>query len=155
MPAFAHLLLMAIAGTAAAQFNTSFEFAFKPTSPSFDMTKAGRKVWIVDDKTGYVSLSPEYGSSGGFNSSFIGTGLRLYGEADAKLREDREEPHRAMTVLIANGPTIPVNTSSGARLLAESVSAEARFFKMKVGHPPGVALTFHNVTVDVPVRTQA
>lgn len=147
-------LLLFLATSAAAKFNTSFEFVFQPASPSFDLFTEQRGMWILDDSTGRVSFSPSSRSSGAFNLSFLCTSLRLYGEAETRATDAAGSP-RVFTAFNSKGLTLDVNSTSGARLLAEWTAPELALMNVMMSHVPSVDITIHNVTIDVPFHAQA
>lgn len=146
------LSLLVAAGVARSQFNTTFQFVLKPLSPSLDIASPG-DVWAYDDKTGYAYLGSEGYSSGNWFASFIAKTFRLYGVADNNLHS---EGYLVMRPSIANGgPTLTINSSTETRLLAEWTAPEPMIMNLNVFHGPAMAITIHNITIDVPVRTQA
>lgn len=144
------IVWLCLAGAVQAEFNTSIEVALDLLSPAMDMDW---NYWTYDDPTGYAANIRTAKSSGAMGASFIAQRYRVFGQAATRPE------------VYASGNGEQVGSSSGTGvghkllpttgILTEYEAAEAMMMSVRLSHLPHGLLTLHNITVDIPVHTQA
>lgn len=152
---------LSLATIVTALFNTTFEVTLDNFSPSF-ATDYGDGLygpwWVYDRNTGFFQNNPVGRSSGGLDVCFVAQAFRVFGEAE--VRPERSSPETSKGFV---GAAALVGSDKYGRhrfgpaegLLASWNASKAMSMILHISHSPSALITIHNITIDVPVRTQA
>lgn len=143
-------LLLAI--TAEAQFNTTIEFPLTALSPMVDMLEA---FWAYDDQTGYAQTLQTRRGSGAFTALFLAQGYRLHGEAADRPEVRVTGSRDLLGVVTGTGISNRTELHVSKGVLSEVKLSEATMMELRVSYLDNGLITVHNITLDIPVRTQA
>lgn len=160
------------ASTATAQFNTTVKFTLTSMDPMVDLDAAS-ETWAgvpftLDDATGYRTSTGR--SSGNAGCWFVGSAFDVQGSVNWKGDAPPEGPagvglnNPASAFLYypdtdyhrRRNETRQFNISAGTGPDLLSVSQlDLRAYELRLSFSPYTVLEFHNITVDVPILTQA
>lgn len=140
--------LLWAAASVDAQFNTSFEFVLDSLSP---MLHFNYSEWTFDpESNSSLSVASNGNQSSTFSASFVGQEFRIGGTVNARTQDSSA----LGSVHIGESVTPFQNTDH--EVLAEWTARAPEVVDLQVTCPAGSAdCTVHNVTINVPVRTQA
>lgn len=142
-----------------AQFNATFRYAFPAIAPHFDLYENGPFEWIYDDDTGYSVSQPRQDRRAvPFPLSVVGENFSLYGEPTKVMNVTDGLSVTLLSPVTGDverfqNSTGPVNVT--AEVAGNWTRMEPRVLNMWAVKQPSTRLTLHNITVDIPVRTQA
>lgn len=152
--------LLATASSAVAQFNGSFEYTVSPLSPFLRMTTsgetaAGESDWVYDEKTGYATNKPL--SRTPFYASFVAKGFRLNGQVESPDNDSFNPTMKDLfaTLMLSSGPHFSLGPDNSSVTLVNWTALESALFGLTLNLYTGTSFTLHNITIDLPVRTQA
>lgn len=155
---------IALAVTASAQFNDTVKFTLTSWDPMVDVDGASNawtgQPFTLDSATGYRTSTGRSSGNAGF--WFVGTGFDLQGRALWKLGGAPAGAIPLTGVLSYPGQreedsTLPrFNlTAKESPDLASLSTLELAAYELMVSWFPVSAFEFHNITIDVPIKSQA
>lgn len=147
-----HLAWLLLAVVIDAQFNTTFEFVLDPLSPAISLNWMQ---WAYDDETGYLQNVRTRRSSGGFVSYFVAQRGRMYGEVADRPEVPVTGSRATLGWATGTGGLTNELKEDSDGLLGEVQAAGAATMWLRASHLVHGLVTLHNITLDVPARTQA
>lgn len=151
------LAFLLLAPSAVAQFNATFSYTFPARAPHFNLYETGANEWIDDDKTNYSVSHPRQDRRAvPFPFSVVGENFTFYGDPVTLSSATYEFSTTLQNPLIESVGRLH-NTSGSliAEVTGNWTKLQPRVLNMWAVKQPSTRLTIHNVTVRVPVRTQA
>lgn len=153
--------------TARAQFNDTYRFTFTSVDGLCDFDGASKAAFdgepfTLDSETGYRTSAGR--SSGASGCWFVGTGVTVEGRGIWKPNADTSDPPDPVHAFLyqTNQQFQSVldtenyfNVSADNTTLLDVHGRELRSYELRFTHMPDSQMEFHNMTVDVPIRTQA
>lgn len=158
------------AARASAQFNDTYRFVFTSADGLCDFDGASvafggspYNPFTLDSETGYRTSAGR--SSGGSGVWFVGTGITVEGRGlwkpNSPNDKDPADPVHAFLYQTNQDWQPVLDTPNFFNISADKMPAidvhgkELRSWELRIVHTASGRMEFHNMTVDVPVRTQA
>lgn len=145
--------------TALAQFNGTAKFVLNSMDPMLDFDSEG-SAWTLDNWSEWASRH-SYRDTGLARLRFVGTGYEAADSAEWKA-EGANGSQSALTVTLDfenrphSSPLIgPLNISSPGPKLSTMAPLSLAAYTLDLRYSSGSEVIFHNVTIDVPFRSQA
>lgn len=141
-------------------FNDTVQFTLTSIEPMVQFD-ARRGEWDLDESTGFRKT---VGTKGQASMHFVGTGFEVRGslqwDEDQRQTTNRSQAPVRLVLRYEHSNSSDSNWSyepylTGGPHLATLAPFELDAYKLDFDYRDGSAAEFHNVTIDVPVRTQA
>lgn len=156
--------VLVLGGLAAAQFNASFQYTLDLRSPALGLLSTGRLPWIYDEETGCMN-SPQAQAGAEEVSKVLEVVTSRYiisGEVTTLGGATTQSPTELLGWITAWGDRgmeddeIRIqDLSESSGLLLNWSQPDAAFTRLHVYVARQGALSMHNVTIELPVHTQA
>lgn len=146
-----------LVAVATAQFNSTIEITLDNLSPSFGTDYREGPFftqWVYDNTTRFFQNNPIGRSSGSLDLCFVAKSFRVYG--DVVLRSNKAQSGSLGAAHLWGSVKDDKSfTGPSEGIIADWNASQALVMQLAIVYPPSALITVHNVTIDVPVRTQA